>query len=271
MRQQLKEFVRRHPSIFNSMWPIVYPVIRRGGGEIVSSYVENLAAFSEIYADNLWESPEFRSGWGSTLAHTVSLRRDLAKLLANMNVNTFLDAPCGDFNWMSHVSLPEGTRYIGADIVRDLITALSAKYGDRAGHNFRVIDIVHDALPSADLWLCRDVLAHLRNADGVAVLQNFIASDITYLLTKTYDFVTMNSDTRPGGFRYINLRRPPFGLGKPRIRIWDFIAPDPPGYLGLWSREDVKAALLRCSPRSALIEKRKARIRRRKSAPECQF
>ena len=144
---------------------------------------------------------------------------------------------------MSHVSLPEGTHYIGADIVPDLITALTMKYGGKAGYDFRVIDIVHDALPAADLGLCRGLLAHLRNADGLAVLKNFIASEIPYLLTKTYDFVTVNSDTRPGGFRYINLRRPPFGLGKPQVRIWDFIAPAPPGYLGLWSRDDIRATM----------------------------
>jgi hypothetical protein len=202
-----------------------------------------LAAFSKIYSDNLWTDAESRSGWGSSLANTALLRRDLAERLANMNVKTLFDAPCGDFNWMSHVPFPEGTHYLGADIVPDLIAALTTKYGDRAGHEFRVIDIVHDALPSADLWLCRDVLAHLPNADGLAVLRNFIASDIPYLLTTTYDVLSVNSDTRPGGFRCINLRRPPFGLGKPRIRIWDFIAPAPPRYLGLWSRDDVKAAL----------------------------
>jgi hypothetical protein len=243
MRQHLKRFVHRHARFFNPIWPIIYPMIRKGGSEIASDYEENLAAFSKIYADNLWEAPESRSGPGSTLAYTVSLRRDLPKLLADMNIKTFLDAPCGDFHSMSDVSLPEGTHYIGADIVPDLIAALTTKYGDRASRDFRDVDIVHDALPSADLWLCRDLLAHLPNADGLAVIRNFVASDIPYLLTKTYDFITVNSDTRPGGFRYINLRRPPFGLGKPRIRIWDFVAPAPPGYLGLWSRDDIKAAL----------------------------
>jgi hypothetical protein len=75
-----------------------------------------------------------------------------------MNIGTLFDAPCGDFNWMSHVLFPERMRYIGADIVPDLIAALRAKYGDRAGHHFCIVDIAHDALPSADLWLCRDVL-----------------------------------------------------------------------------------------------------------------
>src|SRR5438105_13592288 len=83
-------------------------------------------------------------------------------------------------------------RYIGADIVPDLIAALRAKYGDRAGHHFCIIDIAHDVLPSVGLCLCHVVLAHLTNVDGLAVLRNFVASDIPYLLTKTYDFVTVN-------------------------------------------------------------------------------
>ena len=72
MRQQLKGFVCRHSSIFNPMWPIVYPVIRRGGGEIVSSYVENLAAFSEIYADNLWEKSRVPRAAGEVPSPTPS-------------------------------------------------------------------------------------------------------------------------------------------------------------------------------------------------------
>ena len=272
MRQRLKGFVCRHSSIFNPMRPIVYPVIRRGGGEIVSSYVENLAAFSEIYADNLWESPESRSGWGSTLAHTVSLRRDLAELLANMNVNTFFDAPSTTSNWMSYVSLPEGTHYIGADIVPDLITALSAKYGDRVGHDFRVIDIAHDALPSADLWLCRDVLGHLRNADSLPTLRNFVASDITYLLTKTYHFVAVNSDTRPGGFRYINLRRPPFGLGS-RGSVSGIsshrIRPDTSVMVARERQNGLAMMFTNVCPNDRRT--RQARIERRKSVPDRQF
>jgi hypothetical protein len=243
MRQPLKRFMQRHPEIFNPIWPIVYPLIRSGSGEIASSFDDNFRGFSKIYADNLWGDSESRSGWGSTLAFTAPLRKDLAKLLASMNVKTILDAPCGDFHWMSRVSLPQGTNYIGADIVRELITALDRRYADSPCHEFRVIDIVKDPIPSADLWLCRDVLFHLPAADGLAVLRNFASSAIPYLLTTTYDFVTVNLDTRPGGFRYINLRRPPYGLGKPRLRIPDFIAPAPPRYLGLWSREDVSAAL----------------------------
>ncbi|MGA8596434.1 MAG: class I SAM-dependent methyltransferase [Bryobacteraceae bacterium] len=235
--------MQRNPRLFNPIWPIVYPVIRRSGGEIASEYDENLTAFAQIYTKNLWGNPESRSGWGSTLAYTTTLRRHLTKLLVGLDVKTLLDAPCGDFNWMSHVPFPKGMHYIGADIVPDLIAALTAKYGNKPNHDFRVIDVAHEPLPSADLWLCRDLLAHLRHADGLGVIRNFVASDIPYLLMKTYDFVAVNSDARPGGFRYVNLRRPPFRLGRPRIRIWDFMVPNPPGYLGLWSHDDIKAVL----------------------------
>ena len=57
--------------------------------------------------------------------------------------------------------------------------------------------------------------------------------------------------------RYINLRRPPFGLGKPGIRIWDFIAPAPPGYLKLWSRDDIKGSHI--SLRVRLLPNRQVR------------
>ena len=57
MRQQIKAFVRRHPDVFNPIWPLVYPMIRGGGGEIASSYDDNLTAFTNIYLDNLWEIP----------------------------------------------------------------------------------------------------------------------------------------------------------------------------------------------------------------------
>jgi hypothetical protein len=237
--------MQSHPAIFNPIWPIVYPIVRRGSGEVVSSFDDNAAAFSKIYADNIWGSSESASGWGSTLAYTAPLRKDLSSLLASMSVRSFLDAPCGDFHWMSHVGLPEGTLYIGGDIVPDLIAGLRKTHAHRSCYDFRVIDIVKGPIPAADLWLCRDVLFHLPIADGLAVLRNFADSEVPFLLTTTYDFVKKNFDTRPGGFRYINLREPPFGLAKPRLKIADFIAPAPPRYLALWSREEVRAALAR--------------------------
>ena len=242
VRKRLKTLMQRYPAIFNPIWAAAYPYFRRGSGEVVSEFQDNVEAFSKIHSDNLWGSSESLSGWGSTLAYTAVMRKHLERLLTDMKVRTLLDAPCGDFNWMAHVSLPPEASYIGGEIVPDLVTSLNQRYGTNR-HAFRAIDIVRGPIPRADLWLCRDVLFHLRNEDALSVLRNFVASDVPFLLTTTYDFVRQNGDTRPGGFRYINLRLPPFGLGKPRLKIPDFLAPAPPRYLALWSHKDVKASL----------------------------
>ena len=168
------------------------------------------------------------------------MRKALAKYLKTLNVKVFLDAPCGDFNWMQHVELPEGDLYIGGDIVGRLIEDLQQAHGNPT-RSFRKLDIVEGPLPKADLWLCRDVLFHLPNQEVITVLENFANSEIPYLLTTTYNFPKRNEDVRPGGFRFINLQLPPFLLPRPLSRITDFVAPEPPRYLGLWSREQVRS------------------------------
>src|SRR3990172_6563117 len=56
--------------------------------------------FTYIYTRNdVWTSGESRSGVGSELGTTETIRKELPKLLAMLDVQVFLDAPCGDFNW----------------------------------------------------------------------------------------------------------------------------------------------------------------------------
>lgn len=243
MRRYLRSLMQQNPRIFNPIWDKIYPLVRKGNGEIVSEFSENDVAFSKIYADNIWGNGESLSGWGSTLSYTAVMRRHLERLLSRMEVKTFLDAPCGDLNWMLHVRLPPGTEYVGGDIVDELVAALKERHVDDPSRRFMVLDIVTGNIPPADLWLCRDVLFHLTAKDALAALGNFARSDVPFILTTTYDFVKINTDVRPGGFRYLNLMQPPFNLPKPRIRIPDFLAPAPPRYLALWSRQEVATAL----------------------------
>ncbi|MFE7121789.1 hypothetical protein ACFU99_40805, partial [Streptomyces sp. NPDC057654] len=60
-----------------------------------------------------------RSGNGSNLTQTATLRSELPGLLARLGVRTLLDIPCGDFYWMSRLDLGTDTHisYIGADRV----------------------------------------------------------------------------------------------------------------------------------------------------------
>jgi len=247
IRAHLRNFAKfamaSSPRIANPLWALVYPyVVRRDATYFGSEYTDRVSAFERIYEENRWLSTESRSGRGSTLDYTRPLRRALAKYLEHLNVKILLDAPCGDFNWMQHLELPKGTSYIGADIVGRMIDELQKRHGS-ASRSFLQLDIVECALPKADLWLCRDVLFHLPNKDVLTVLENFANSAIPYLLTTTYNLQKHNVDVRPGGFRFLNLQAAPFLLPRPLSRIEDFVAPEPPRYLGLWSQSQVRWAL----------------------------
>jgi hypothetical protein len=182
-RNLIKVAMRNYPMIFNPLWAAVYPyVIRRDEKYFGHEYTDRNSAFTQIFDENRWLSGETRSGRGSTLDYTKTMRKGLEECLRKLSVRIFLDAPCGDFNWMQNVTLPDTAIYIGGDIVKPLTAELQRLYGC-AKRSFHDIDIVESPLPKADLWLCRDVLFHLPNEDIVKVLRRFAKSAIPYLLT----------------------------------------------------------------------------------------
>src|SRR5215204_4989513 len=78
-------------------------------------------AFQTAYRLGMWtKSGESLSGDGSTLEATEQLREALPDALRELNVSTFLDVPCGDWNWMSSLELPID-RYIGGDLLPSLV------------------------------------------------------------------------------------------------------------------------------------------------------
>jgi len=142
-----------------------------------------------------------------------------------------LDAPCGDFNWMSHVNL-SGIKYTGADIIEDLISQNKKKYPEIF---FITADITTDSLPYSDVVLCRDCFIHLPNELIIKSINNFKMSGIKYMLTNTYNFINYNKNIKPGQFRMINLLLPPFSLKEPELVIEeDFTSGYPDKQLGLW-------------------------------------
>jgi SAM-dependent methyltransferase len=197
------------------------------------------AVFEKIYEQNGWDNGESVSGSGSTLEQTAELRRFLPHVLNALDVKTMLDIPCGDFNWMNEV-LPElkkfGVRYIGADIVPELIAENKQRYGDQA--HFEVADMTNDKLQQVDLILARDVLGHFSNADVRLALVNLRHSRSRYLLTTTFPDEVTQGDIKTGQWRPINLASW-FGMPNP-IAFWPEIKVKfPDGHtstkgLGLW-------------------------------------
>ncbi|MDQ3744860.1 MAG: class I SAM-dependent methyltransferase [Acidobacteriota bacterium] len=169
--------------------------------------------FSDIYRTNAWKNPESVSGRGSTLARTQAIISHLPPLLQELGARTLLDAACGDFNWMRYAEL-DGVKYVGADIVPDLVARNRHLYG-RKGRSFLALDITKDRLPRADAVLCRDCLIHLSFESIDAAVANFKRSGAGYLLCTTHASVTRNVPCRDGEWRNINLHLPPFNFPPP--------------------------------------------------------
>ncbi len=194
--------------------------------------------FTEICRRNLWAGGESVSGLGSALAETERLRRELPNLLTALGVRTILDLPCGDFAWMRHVDLGP-IRYIGGDIVEDLITRNRAHHGQPgSGREFLTLDVTNDPLPTVDLVLSRDCLVHLSFANIFRTITNVKRSGSRHLLTTTFLDHRDNEDAADGDWRLLNLERPPFNLPPPLACIVEGCTEQGGSYadkaLGLW-------------------------------------
>jgi hypothetical protein len=198
--------------------------------------------FRHYFEAESWGNAETVSGAGSTLLYTANIRKELPVLVEALGVRVVLDAPCGDFNWCKVVEWKTPVSYLGGDIVEPLVERNQSLYGTE-DRNFLHLDIVNTPLPSADLWLCRDCLFHLSERDIFFALDNFLRSDIEYMLTSIHGECVVNTDIPTGGFRLLNLELPPFRLGPPLRLIEDWIPGYPVRYLALWRREALREAL----------------------------
>lgn len=234
--------MQSHPDLFRPIWSVIFPLIGRLSKYHGNEYIDRSSAFEQIFRERRWKSDESVSGHGSSMLNSGPLRQRLPQVLQSLDAQTFLDAPCGDFNWMKNVDLQNNVKYLGGDIVEDVISSNREKY-ERHNRNFFRLDIAEDNLPNADVWLCRHVLFHLSNEDVMLVLRNFVRSSISYIVTEDSTFVHSNENIYSGGFRFVNLRKPPFNLPRPMRRIPDSVPPEAPNYLGIWSREDVRRSI----------------------------
>jgi len=157
-----------------------------------------------------WESV---SGPGSSLAATRAVADALPGLLRDLGTRVLLDAPCGDFRWMKEVDLA-GIKYLGVDIVPEVIAANRRRYG-APGRTFRVLDLVQDVPPRADLVLCRDCLVHLSFPEVKSIMRNLKRSGSTFLLTTIFPSRDQNENVVTGGWRPLNLEAPPLNFPPP--------------------------------------------------------
>ena len=200
------------------------------------------STFLNIYLNNYWGSHESISGEGSKLNQTYRIREILPIILEKYRINTLLDIPCGDFNWLSQIDL-NSFQYIGGDIVYEIIEKNKFLFSGNK-RTFKIIDITKDKLPSSDLLLCRDILVHFSYRDIFKTLQNIKKSEIQYLLTTNFYARGFNRNILTGYWRPINLTKPPFNFPKPIEIIIEYCTEKNNDYydksLALWKINDLK-------------------------------
>jgi hypothetical protein len=193
--------------------------------------------FTNIFQKNWWNNGESRSGWGAELRRTVSIRAALPGFVERHSIRSLLDAPCGDFHWMQHVKWPAGFRYVGADIVHDLILDNRRKYPD---NEFMELNVLRDPLPAVDSWFARDLMIHFPDEAVWDALDQFRRSGIPYLLATTYPNARRNTDIRYGQVRHLNLCAPPFNLPQPFEILREDDDPQTGRVIGAWRRSDIE-------------------------------
>jgi SAM-dependent methyltransferase len=204
-------------------------------------YKNDPNVFISIHKNNVWGSDESRSGGGSHINTTKIIREKLPVLWQQFEIKTFLDVPCGDYNWMKEVD-KHNIVYIGGDIVSEMIEQNNQKYKEK-NVRFEVIDITKDILPTVDMIFCKDCLQHLSDENTFKALRNFKKSGSKYLLTTSYPLTLSNWDILDGLYRPLNLRIKPFNLPVPTVKIHEKskgYQMEKDKYMYLYKMEDIK-------------------------------
>ncbi len=170
--------------------------------------------FNEIYTEGRWgkdASDRGTSGAGSTVEITREYRAWIEDFIKKNSVTSVVDAGCGDWAFSSRIDW-QGARYLGIDISTVVIERVKKKHESRTV-KFQMGDITED-LPAADLLICKDVLQHLPNE----LVQKFIRNNLKKGKYKwaviTNDRLAQgpHSDALIGGYRKIDLSKPPFDV-----------------------------------------------------------
>jgi SAM-dependent methyltransferase len=184
----------------------------RGAKRAVLNRRDPAEVFADIHLHNAWDGTESLSGPGSTAEGTAQIRSWLPGFLKAIGARSLLDIPCGDAHWIGGC-LAQGLRYTGGDIVPEIIERNRREKADIG--TFEVIDLVKDRLPVVDVLLVRDCLIHLPNSVALKAIENIRRSGAEYVLTTTFPTVPVNEDVELGGYRPVNLLKPPFSLPAP--------------------------------------------------------
>ncbi len=142
---------------------------------------------------------------------------------------------------MKDVDLP--CKYIGLDIVGDIIEDNKRKYTNDK-RKFYQHNAIEEKLPEqSDVVICREVLFHLSFNDRKQLIDQLMQSKARYFLATTSIEIEKNRDIRTGKFRNVNLLLPPYSFPPYLMKIRDSESVSPDRYLALWKVQAIREAI----------------------------
>jgi SAM-dependent methyltransferase len=210
LRDRIQRFVKRNSVIRKFLRKIKHSLVTPNHKQI----------FSDIYKNRRWgtdNKSEFYSGDGSDEEYSIPYVRVISDFIEQNGVRTVVDLGCGDFRVGKRIIQLNKIKYIGVDVVEDLIryNSETSKEGDI---QFLYADIVRDTLPEGDLCLLRQVLQHLSNRDIKTILRK--CKKYKHLIVTEHQPIHLtdapNIDKEPNGsIRYysgsgVYLDKPPY-------------------------------------------------------------
>jgi len=133
--------------------------------------------------------PQESQRGSSSISGTEVLRKQLPDIFKKHQINSMFDAGSNDAVWARLLS--EFVLYSGGDINSDAVSAANNLYPDL---NIIEFDILVDQFPLVDLLFVRDVSIHLTNREKLILLNNFVKSNIPWLMITQLPHVTVNHD-----------------------------------------------------------------------------
>jgi hypothetical protein len=125
----------------------------------------------------------------SSIAGTETLRYQLPEIFSKHSITSMFDAGSNDAVWARLLS--EFVNYSGGDINVDAVNSANQMYPEL---NIIEFDILADRFPAVDLLFVRDVSIHLTNEEKSLLLNNFINSDIPWLMITQLPYIVDNHD-----------------------------------------------------------------------------
>src|SRR5689334_13257574 len=133
----------------------------------------------------------------------------LQNFLRDRQIRSVVDLGCGDWQFSQYIDW-SGIQYTGVDLVPSVVEQNQARFA-KSNVRFQLYDGDFSRLPRADLLIAKDVLQHWSNKtvhEFLPTLQRYPYSLITNCINPRGP--TRNIDIPDGGYRYLDLRLPPF-------------------------------------------------------------